>query len=109
MQQHTFIKPYYIFFMAFPAGISLGFVTITLPYLLTHKGFTVESISGIVAIGVSANLWRFLWGPVVDLTLSLRKWFWIGLLASIATLLIICYTPFTVKGTVLLTIVVFIS
>jgi len=109
MDQHSFIKPYYIFFIVLPAGISLGFVTITLPYLLTHKGFTVESVSGIVTIGASANLLRFLWGPVVDLTLSLRKWFWMGLLACIATLLMICFTPFTVKGTVLLAIIVFIS
>jgi PAT family beta-lactamase induction signal transducer AmpG len=109
MHQQSFIKPYYIFFMVLPAGISLGFVTITLPYLLTHNGFTVAGIAGIVAIGVSANLWRFLWGPIVDLTLSLKKWFWIGLLACIATLLLICFTPFTVKGTVLLTIIVFIS
>jgi len=109
MHQQSFIKPYYIFFIVLPAGISLGFVTITLPYLLTHKGFTVEGISGIVTVAVSANLWRFLWGPVVDLTLSLRKWFWIGLLACIATLLMICFTPFTVKGIVLLTIIVFIS
>src|SRR5580698_9141845 len=104
MHQQSFIKPYYIFFMALPAGISFGFVSITLPYLLTHEGFTVESISVIVSIGASANLLRFLWGPVVDLTLSLRKWFWVGLLACIAILLMICFTPFTVKGTILLTI-----
>jgi PAT family beta-lactamase induction signal transducer AmpG len=109
MDQQSYTKPFYIFFIVLPAGISLGFVTITLPYLLTHKGFTVEGISGIVAIAVSANLWRFLWGPIVDLSLSLRKWFWIGLLACIATLLMICFTPFTVKGTVLLTVIVFIS
>jgi PAT family beta-lactamase induction signal transducer AmpG len=109
MHQQSFIKPYYIFFMALPAGISFGFVSITLPYLLTHEGFTVESISVIVSIGASANLLRFLWGPVVDLTLSLRKWFWVGLLACIAILLMICFTPFTVKGTILLTIIVFIS
>jgi hypothetical protein len=29
--------------------------------------------ASIVAVGVSANLWRFLWGPVADLTLTARR------------------------------------
>jgi PAT family beta-lactamase induction signal transducer AmpG len=108
-QQYSFTKPYYIFFIVLPAGISLGFITITLPYLLTHRGFSVASISSIVAIGVSANLFRFLWGPIVDLSLSLRKWFWIAIAACIATLLMICFIPLTVKGVILLVIIVFMS
>lgn len=65
-------------------GISQGFVTVALPFLLTKNGFTVALTAGIVAIGLSANLWRFVWGPVVDLSLSLHKWFWLSLLATIA-------------------------
>jgi PAT family beta-lactamase induction signal transducer AmpG len=109
MQPQSFAKPYYFFFIDLPPGISVGFVTVTLPYLLTHSGFSVASTAGIVAVGVSANLWRFLWGPVADLTLSLRKWFWIGILASAASLLLLCLTPFTIKGAAFLTIIVFIS
>jgi MFS transporter, PAT family, beta-lactamase induction signal transducer AmpG len=87
----------------------MGFATITLPYLLTTNGFSVVSAAAIVAVGVSANIWRFLWGPVADLTLSLKKWFWIGIGASTSTLLLLCFTPFTRKGEVFLTIIVFIS
>ena len=92
-----------------PQGISQGFVTITLPYLLTHNGFSVATTAAIVAVGVSANIWRFLWGPLADLTLSLRRWYVIGALASTAALLLLCLTPFTVKGVALLTVIVFIS
>jgi predicted MFS family arabinose efflux permease len=67
-----------------PMGISQGFVTVTLPFLLTKSGFPVALTAGIVAIGLSANLWRFAWGPVVDLSLSLHKWYWLSLLACIA-------------------------
>lgn len=109
MQQPSFTKPWYIFFLVVPAGISLGFASVTLPYLLTHNGFSVAQTAGIVAIGVSANLWRFLWGPLADLTLSLRKWYWIGILACTASLLLLCFTPFTVNGAALLTAIVFIS
>ncbi len=109
MNQSSYTKPFYIFFLVFPAGISQGFATVALPYLLTHNGFTVAQAAGIVAVAVSANLYRFMWGPVVDLTLSLRKWFWIGLLACTATLLLLCSTPLSVKGGFILTTIVFIS
>lgn len=109
MPLQTFTKPFYIFFLVMPAGICMGFATVTLPYLLTQNGFTVATTAGIVAVGVSANLWRFLWGPIADLSLSLRKWFWIGVLASTSTLLLLCFTPFNMKGAALLTIIVFIS
>jgi hypothetical protein len=92
-----------------PMGISQGFVTVALPFLLTKNGFPVALTAGIVAIGLSANLWHFMWGPVVDMSLSLRKWFWIGISASIALLLLLCFIPFTVKGAGLLSIIVFTS
>ena len=79
-----YTRPVYIFFLIMPMGISQGFVTVTLPFLLTKSGFPVAVTAGIVAIGLSANLWRFAWGPVVDLSLSLHKWYWLSLLACIA-------------------------
>ncbi len=104
-----FTKPFYIFFLVFPSGISQGFVTVALPYFLVQSGFSVAQSAGIVAVGFSANLWRFVWGPVVDLSLSLRKWFWIGLAMCTGTLLLLCITPLTVNGAVWLTVVVFLS
>jgi len=109
MPKQQFANPLYIFFLVLPAFISSGFVSITLPYLLVHNGFSVAQTAAIVAVGVSANLWRFVWGPVADLTLSLRKWYWIGVIACTAMLLILCVIPLTVKGAVLLTSLVFIS
>jgi len=90
-------------------GISQGFVTVTLPFLLTKSGFPVALTAGIVAIGLSANLWRFAWGPVVDLSLSLHKWYWLSLLACIASVMLLCFIPFTVKSATLLSITVFVS
>jgi hypothetical protein len=62
-----------------PYGISSGFVSITLPFVLVRAGFSVALAASIVAIGVSSNLWRFLWGPVADLTLTARRWYLLGL------------------------------
>ncbi len=109
MQQQQYTKPFYMFSLIMPMGISQGFVTVALPFLLTQQGFPVALTAGIVAIGLSANLWRFAWGPLIDLSLSLQKWYWISLLACVASLLALCFIPFTVKGAALLTAIVFIS
>ena len=109
MSDQTFTKPAYVFFLVIPAGLSQGFVTVALPYILTQHGFSVALAAAIVAVGFSANLWRFLWGPVVDLSLSLHKWFWIGLVASTCSLLLLCFTHYNVKSQGLLTAIVFIS
>jgi PAT family beta-lactamase induction signal transducer AmpG len=109
MHPQHYIKPFYIFFLTQPTGISQGFVTVALPYLLVHNGFSVAQAAGIIAIGFSANVWRFVWGPLVDISLTLKKWFWIGLLVYTASLLLLCFTSFNVKEKTLLTIIVFTS
>src|SRR6266704_5689061 len=86
-------KPFTFFFLVLPYGISSGFVSITLPFVLIRAGFSVALAASIVAIGVSSNLWRFLWGPVADLTLTARRWYLLGLGTSAATLLLLALLP----------------
>jgi MFS transporter, PAT family, beta-lactamase induction signal transducer AmpG len=105
----TFTKPFYIFFLVLPQGLSQGFVTVALPFLLTQQGFSVASTAGIVALSVFANMWRFIWGPVVDLSLSLKKWFWIGLAVSMSTLMVLCCSTLNPKHTLFLSLIVFLS
>ncbi len=101
--------PCVFFFLVLPFGISSGFVSVTLPYLLTHAGFSVAAAASIVAVGVSANLWRFLWGPVADLTLSARRWYLLGILVSAATIFWLALTPLHGSVAKLLGPIVFIS
>src|ERR1700751_5068383 len=101
--------PFVFFFLVLPYGISSGFVSITLPFILTQVGFSVALAASIVAIGVSANLWRFLWGPVADLTLTARRWFLIGLAMSAVTILWLGLLPMQPTQTGLIIAVTFIS
>lgn len=109
MNAQQFTKPFYIFFLTLPAGISQGFVTVALPYLLTLHGFSVAQASAIIAIGFSANVWRFLWGPIVDISLSLKKWFWISLVLCTGSLLFLCFNQFSTQQQGLITLIVFVS
>jgi len=73
-----------------------------LPFILTQAGFSVAAAGYIVALGVSANLWRFLWGPVADFTLSARRWYLIGLVTTAVTLLLLGLIPLRPDSTGLL-------
>ena len=109
MREPGSTRPVTFFFLVLPYGISSGFVSITLPFILVQAGFSVAIAASIVAIGVSANLWRFLWGPVADLTLTARRWYLLGLATSGATLLILSLLPLHPGAVGILMSFVFIS
>jgi MFS family permease len=102
-------RPGTFFFLVLPYGISSGFVSITLPFVLVKAGFSVALAASIVAIGVSANLWRFLWGPVADLTLTARRWYLLGLGTAASTVFILAFIPLHPNAAGILMTVVFIS
>ncbi|HEX4348163.1 MAG TPA: MFS transporter, partial [Vicinamibacterales bacterium] len=101
--------PPIIFFLVLPYGISAGFVNVTLPFVLTRAGFSVAASAALVALGISANLWRFLWGPVADLTLTLHRWYLIGVAAAAALLFAISRVPLDPRSPGLLRIMVFVA
>lgn len=95
--------------LVLPYGVSSGFVSVTLPFILVRHGFSVGSAAAVTAIGLSANIWRFLWAPLIDLTLSLHKWYLIGLTLCSASILSFCFIPVTRSFEGLLTAMVLIS
>src|SRR5437764_12736925 len=109
MRDRESTHPFVFFFLVLPYGISSGFVSITLPFVLTRVGFSVALAASIVAIGVSANLWRFLWGPLADLTLTARRWYLLGLGTSAATLLLLAFLSLHQNAVAILMAVVFVS
>jgi PAT family beta-lactamase induction signal transducer AmpG len=109
MRASNSAPPFAFLFLALPCGISIGFVTVTLPFLLVGAGFSVALSMAIVATGASANIWRFVWGPLADVTLTLRKWYLIGVSACAATLLALSFMPLKPTATVALMTVAFLS
>ena len=105
----TTTEPSSIVFLVFPYGLSVGFATVTLPFLLIQHGFSVAAEASITAVGISANIVRFVWAPLTDLTLSLHKWYLIGISFCAATLFLLCFIPLNNNSTGLLTAIVFLS
>ena len=40
-----------------PFGIAIGYINVTLGYLLAHAGISTAAIGGVVAVGVSLQIW----------------------------------------------------
>src|SRR5437870_11421332 len=109
MHDRESTHPFVFFFLVLPYGISSGFVSITLPVVRVSAGLSVALAASIAAVGVAANLWRFLWGPVADLTLTARRWYLLGLVTAAVTLLLLGFIPSQHNAIGLLMAVVFIS
>ena len=85
--------PFLLFFLNCPYGASAGFLGLTLPYVLVGRGFSVASVSSVTALTLSVDLWRFLWAPATELTLTLHRWWWIGATVGGGAVLVLSNLP----------------
>ncbi len=102
-------NPFTFLFLVLPSGISQGFITVSLPFILTRHGFTVAEAATITALGISSNIWRFLLAPMTDLSFSLHKWYVAGNILCSLSLSLLCIIPLTPASFGTLTVFVFIS
>src|SRR4051812_34829116 len=66
-----------------------------LGYLLREQGMNDEAIGAIVAWNLLPNTWKFAWAPIADSTLTRKRWYMIGNLASCATIVALGFIPIT--------------
>ena len=79
-----------------PYGISNGYVTVTLAWLLSHAGASVAAVAGLAGLALVPNTWKVLWAPVVDVSLTAKRWFLIANAATAATLFAFGFLPLSV-------------
>ena len=73
-------------------------------YFASDVRISVAAAGAIVAVGVSANLWLFLWGPLADLTLTPKRWYLIGLTTGAGAVFVLSLLPFQQSAAAILTI-----
>ena len=88
--------------LALPEGIGGGFITVTVAYCLAQHGVGVDAIAGIVALNTLAGSGKFLFSPILDLSLNARLWFLICLVIMIAAISGITLTPLDKENTELI-------
>jgi PAT family beta-lactamase induction signal transducer AmpG len=104
-----FPHPVVFLVLILPFGVTAGYLTVTLVYLLTQASVPIDESAALVATSYIPHSWKFVWAPFVDTTLSRKKWY---LLAAALSALGICATgviPATETALPLLTVVVLLS
>lgn len=80
-----------------PFGMASGYVTVTLAWLLSHAGASVEAIAALAGVALLVNTWKVLWSPLVDTLLTAKAWFVIGVLGVAAIMAGMGFAPLDPK------------
>jgi MFS transporter, PAT family, beta-lactamase induction signal transducer AmpG len=86
-------RPYIFLVLMLPHGISYGYSTILLPFLMTRAGLPVALAASATAIAILPNVLAAIWGPIVDLSLTIRRWYGIGVLTSTVAFIVLSIVP----------------
>lgn len=78
-----------------PFGITGGYITVVVPYLVTRAGLPVLTAASIVAIALAPKAAKLFWAPLADIWLTLKKWYVIGAATAGGMLLLQGLVPLT--------------
>src|SRR5206468_12581898 len=99
--------PIVFMFLIIPFGVMPGYISVSVGYLLAKAGVSVVQIAALVGLALLPHTWKFAWAPIADTTLSRKRWYLIGSVASAIGIFAIGAIPPTRATLPLLSIVVF--
>ncbi|MBL0340117.1 MAG: MFS transporter [Bacteroidetes bacterium] len=103
------IHPIVFTFLILPMGVMSGYVNVTLAFLYSSAGLSVEQVAALVAAGLAPHIFKFLWAPLVDSTLSAKKWYLIANTLSALGMLAMGILPVTSSNLVLISAIVWLA
>jgi PAT family beta-lactamase induction signal transducer AmpG len=108
-RSHQSVHPFLLTILILPMGVSTGFVTVTLGYLLSQAGVSVDKIAALVAATLLPHIFKFIWAPLVDTTFSFKKWYLISSIISSFGIMALGFLPFEESSLPNLTILILVS
>lgn len=105
--RHT--HPSVFMFLITPFGALSGYLTVAVAFLLAQRHIGVEAIAALIAASLGPNVWKFLWAPIADITLTSKKWYMISAVVTAAGIWATGALPMTAKGLPLLTAVTLVA
>ena len=82
-------------------GVLYGYVSVTIGFLLKKAGVPLEQVAPLIAISLLPNIFKFLWAPLVDTTLTVKKWYLISNLVTAIGILVTGIIPLKVEYQIL--------
>lgn len=72
------VHPSLYLVLILPFGAVSGYLSVALAYALAQSGMSVARVGALIAIYFLPQTWKFLWAPIVDATLTRKRWYVIG-------------------------------
>lgn len=107
--QHKVVHPSVFMFLFLPFGVMSGYISVTIGFILTRAGIPLEQVAPLIAMTLLPNIVKFLWAPLVDTTLSLKKWYIISNIITALGILSTGIIPAKVEYLSIMTIIIFFS
>jgi MFS family permease len=101
--------PIVFLLLCIPFGATSGYVNVTLAYLLSNAGVSVSAVAGLIAINLVPQTWKALWAPIVDTTLTSKRWYLSAAVATAFTLAAIGFFPASPSTLSIITALVFVN
>lgn len=92
-----------------PFGISSGYVSVTLAFLLSRAGLSTLEITTIVAGTIWVQTWKVLWAPIVDTVGNPKLWYGLGAVGVGASILAMSVLPMTTRSVPAITLLALVS
>ncbi len=103
------VHPWLFLILMVPFGVVTGYVSVTLGSQLGRAGVSVEKIAALGALVTLPHTFKFFWSPIVDVTLSQKKWYMISAVFTAAGVASLGFFPATEKGLVAFGFAVFLG
>jgi MFS transporter, PAT family, beta-lactamase induction signal transducer AmpG len=75
---HRLAHPIVFLLLILPFGSAGGYLSVALAYTLSQAGMSTPQIGALIALYLAPQAWKFLWAPIVDMTLSHKSWYLLG-------------------------------
>jgi MFS transporter, PAT family, beta-lactamase induction signal transducer AmpG len=92
-----------------PFGATSGFVSVMLGSLLREQGMNDAAIASLVTLNLLPHTWKFAWAPIADSTLTRKRWYVLGNLASCITILTLAFIPVTSSNVGMIEVLVVVN
>ncbi len=99
--------PFVYLLLIIPFGATSGYLSVTMGYLAGEAGVGVDGIASLIAWGLLPHTFKALWAPVIDLTLSRKRWYVIGSVTTSIGLFALSAIPLREANLGLLSLVAF--
>jgi MFS transporter, PAT family, beta-lactamase induction signal transducer AmpG len=92
-----------------PFGISSGYVSVTLAFLLGRAGLSTLAITTVIAATIWVQTWKVLWAPIVDTVGNPKLWYGLGAAGVGVTILAMSVLPATAHELPAITVLALLS